>query len=146
LAGGKLPEGRIMDGKNILPLMTEPGAASPHDAFYYYFSNDLHAVRCGNWKLKLPTTLLHEDRYVYGGGKHPQKDAVIPEALYNLYVDPGEQKNVLKDHPDIAEKLHGLVDNARADMGDAATGAPGKNVRPVGMTRNTAPWLKRIAD
>lgn len=54
LAGAELPTGQIdgvdivIDGKNVWPLMSgQPGATSPHEAFYY----DLGAVRSGKWKL-----------------------------------------------------------------------------------------------
>jgi arylsulfatase A-like enzyme len=134
LAGGHAPEDRIIDGKDIRPLITgEAEAKSPHEAFFYYFLNELQAVRCGHWKLKLETKLVHEDKYVFMWRDDPHRDATIPEALYNLYVDPGEQKNVLRDHPDIVAKLHALIEKARADMGDSATNTAGKNVRPIGI-------------
>jgi arylsulfatase A len=134
LAGGQVPEERLTDGKDILPLMTgEPEARTPHEAFFYYYLNELQAVRSGNWKLKLETKLIHEDKYVYARRDDQHKEATIPEALYNLYVDPGEQKSVLHDHPDIVERLQVLLENARRDMGDSATSTIGKNVRPIGM-------------
>ncbi|GMV92929.1 MAG: sulfatase [Candidatus Hydrogenedentota bacterium] len=130
LAGTSAPDDRIIDGKDIYPLMAgEPGATSPHDAFYFYSRNDLMAVRSGEWKLKLETPLSEE--LVYRGYKGPE--AYLPEGLYHLPTDPGEQKSVLRDHPEIAERLHGLLDRMRADLGDARTGVEGKNVRPVGF-------------
>ncbi len=129
LAGGAAPIDRIIDGKDIAPLMFgEPGAASPHEAFYYYYGDDLHAVRSGKWKLKLETRLGDEDVY----RRIAHSDTPIPEALYNLRTDPGEQKSVLKDHPDVAERLRGYAQQAREDLGDTMTGVAGKNVRPIG--------------
>ncbi len=130
LAGAAAPTDRIIDGKDILPLLSgDPGAKSPHEAFYYYSRNDLMAVRSGDWKLKLETPI--REAYVYREYKGP--DVMLPEALYNLRTDPGEQKSLIKDHPDIAERLHRLLDVAREDMGDARTGVVGKNVRPLGF-------------
>jgi arylsulfatase A len=69
LAGADLPSGQVggvdivIDGMDIWPLMAgEPGATTPHQAFYY----DLNAVRSGNWKLKEGSLLdlendIHED-------------------------------------------------------------------------------------
>jgi arylsulfatase len=129
LAGGDPPNDRIIDGRDIYPLMSgQPGAASPHEAFYYYAANELHAVRSGPWKLKLETSLRDEDIYVHPG----DPEAKVSEALYNLRTDPGEQKSVLKDHPDVAERLRSLAQRAREDLGDARTGVTGKNVRPIG--------------
>jgi arylsulfatase A len=129
LAGTSPPAGRIIDGKDIWPLLSgQPGAKSPHEAFFYFFANELHAVRSGPWKLKFKTTLHNEDIY----RPYPQRDAVIPESLYNLAVDPGEQKNVMRDHRDVAERLRALADKAREDLGDSLTGVQGRNVRPIG--------------
>lgn len=129
LAGGAPPDDRIIDGKDIAPLMfAEPGATSPHDAFYYYFSDQLHAVRSGVWKFKVDTRLGDED--IYRSLRNPETK--IPQTLCNLRTDPGEQKSVLKDHPDIADRLRALAQIAREDLGDSLTGAVGKNVRPVG--------------
>ena len=130
LVGTAPPADRVIDGKDILPVMTgQPGVVSPHKAFYYYYRNELQAVRCGNWKFKFETTLRHEDIYQR---KFSNPEATIPEALYNLYTDPGEQKSVLKDHPDIVARLRALAQEIREDLGDAAQGVEGKNVRPIG--------------
>jgi len=53
--GAKLPE-RPIDGKDITPLLVgKRKAKTPHDAlFFYYKTNELHAMRSGKWKLILP--------------------------------------------------------------------------------------------
>ena len=53
LIGAKLPGHRI-DGKNILPLMLKDNAKSPQKAYYFYYGNQLQAVRQGKWKLHYP--------------------------------------------------------------------------------------------
>lgn len=128
LAGAHVPQDRIIDGKNIWSILSEPGAKTPHEVYYYYFGNELHAVRSGNWKLRLETTLRDEDIY----RRIPNRETPMPEALYNLEVDPGEQKSVRKDHPDIVKRLHEFAEAARQDLGDARTGVTGQNVRPIG--------------
>jgi arylsulfatase A-like enzyme len=55
-SGGKLPEKKI-DGASLLPLLTGASARSPHDNFFFYYrTNELHAVRHKNWKLYVPHT------------------------------------------------------------------------------------------
>jgi len=63
-------------------------------------------------------------------------DTPIPRALYNLAVDPGEQKNVIKDHPDVAARLQTMIEAAREDLGDERRHMTGKNVRAIGRTKN----------
>lgn len=129
LAGTQAPTDRIIDGKDIYPLLSGvEGAQSPHEAFYYYWGPDLHAVRSGPWKYRVPTTVAND--YVYHKLETP--DAPLPEALYNLKTDPGEQKSVLNDHPDVAARMRDLLERARQDLGDGLTGRTGANVRPIG--------------
>jgi arylsulfatase len=125
-----LPEDRILDGKVILPLMTEPNAASPHEAFYYYNLNKLEAVRSENWKLVFPRTPM--DDAPYQRKKNAKPEQLLPEALYDLTVDVGETQNLIEQHPDVARRLRALAQRMRGDIGDSTTGQVGKNIRPVG--------------
>jgi arylsulfatase A-like enzyme len=128
LAAARLPG--AVDGKDITDLMlARPGAKSPHEAFFYYVGDRLHAVRSGRWKLKVPTTLAEE---FAGYLNVDNPDTSIPRALYDLENDPGEQKSVLADHPDVARRLQGMIEAAREDLGDSRRKVTGKNVRPVG--------------
>ena len=130
LAGAEMPTDRIIDGKDLHDLITaKPDARSPHEYFIYYNGNRMHGVRSGNWKLKIPTTLA-EEFGDYGKFDHPE--TVIPRALFNLEDDLGEQKDVLKFHPEIAKKLQGMIESAREDLGDSRRQMKGKNVRPIG--------------
>ena len=139
LAGGEAPQDRIIDGKDIRALILgEPGAKSAYEALYYYQGPTLNAVRSGPWKLKLETTLRDEDKYRWPG----RTDVKFRKALYNLHTDPGEQKSVYKDHRNVVEQLNALADQAREDLGDARTGAVGKNVRPIGRAKGRASWLE----
>ncbi|MBN1673910.1 MAG: sulfatase [Kiritimatiellae bacterium] len=122
LAGGKPPSDRIIDGKDIAALMLgADGAASPHDAFFYYWKHNLDAVRSGKWKLHLR-----------------KRDDALRE-LYDLDSDVGETTNVYADHPDVVEALLAKIDACRADLGDAATGVEGANRRPIGRVDNPRP-------
>jgi arylsulfatase A-like enzyme len=139
LAGGKLPD-RKLDGADISPiLLGKPGAKNPHEALFYYSDGNLNAVRSGRWKFKVQTTLQDETEY----GKYEDPDAKIPPALYDLERDPSEQKNVMKDHPDVVERLKKLVQAQREELGDRRLGIEGKGVRPRGTVdydpRKTAP-------
>lgn len=49
LAGAELPTDRVIDGKDMLPVLTD-NAESPHEAIFYYRTSKLCAVRSGKWK------------------------------------------------------------------------------------------------
>jgi arylsulfatase A-like enzyme len=139
LIGAELPGDRIIDGRDIAPLMfNEPDAKTPHDPFYYYWGKRLQAVRSGRWKL----TFAHEFNHLAtpGGGGKPgryQRDprATIEMSLFDLDADQAETKNVIADHPDVVERLQKFAEAARDDLGDALTNREGKNVRDSGHTK-----------
>ncbi|HUT33107.1 MAG TPA: sulfatase [Planctomycetota bacterium] len=124
LAGAEAPTGRIIDGRDIWPLMAgAPGAKSPTEAFFYYRSYGLEAVRSGKWKLRLA-------RKAGGGkGKAPRE---TPAALYDLDADISEKNDVAAANPDVVKRLEDLAERCREDIGDASRGMPGKNRRPCG--------------
>ncbi len=138
LAGAALPSDRILDGKDIWPLMTaQPGAQTPHDAYYCYWGRELQAVRSGRWKLHLPHSYIHPDIRGYGGLPGKQGTRHIDLALFDMAADPGETINLADQHPDIVRRLEALADRARQDLGDSRTRQSGKNVRPPGRLRRS---------
>jgi arylsulfatase A-like enzyme len=134
LAGTAPPTDRTIDGHDIRPLLTDDKAKSPWKALYYYFGNELHAVRSGPWKLRAENHLLNENIYQRGASKN----VIIPAALYNLRRDLGEQKSVMFHHPKIVKRLERYLDQARADLGDALTGVAPTNVRATGHVDDSA--------
>lgn len=140
LAGTEPPHDRIIDGHDIRPLLFgQPGAKSPYEAFFFYQQNRLNAVRSGIWKLKFKTTLADENTF----SRWQNPNTPIPQALYNLFQDPGEQKSVLKDHPDIVARLQALADKDRDDLGDEREHKTARNTRPVGETDKPTPRTAR---
>ena len=109
LIEAKLP-GHKIDGKNILPLLLKDDAKSPQKAYYFYYGNQLQAVRKGKWKLHFP----HGYRTMAGkpGGKGgiPTKysQGKIGLALFDLKKDIGERKDLASDYPDIVKELSAL--------------------------------------
>jgi len=123
LAGTKAPSDRIIDGKDIRDLMTGgKKAKSPHEAFYYYFRDQLQAVRSGKWKLHLARTTKPR------GNKKAQE---VPAKLYDLEADVAEKNNLADKRPEIVKRLLVLAEKARKDLGDGDQ--EGANQRPAGL-------------
>ena len=122
MAGAELPSDRTLDGRDISPLMLgEPGAKSPHEAFFYYHETHLNAVRGGPWKLVFPRPGRNEALWLLsrtGAFVGEMLEPVKELSLYNLESDIGEQNNVASQHPDVVERLTALADKARAELGD----------------------------
>jgi len=82
LAGAEVPGDRVIDGRDISALLRDPdNAESPHEAFFYFQTGRLSAVRSGKWKL-------------HGNGQ-----------LYDLENDVGERNNVARRNPRIVAEL-----------------------------------------
>lgn len=129
ITGAALPTRRI-DGVNILPLLQGQQDANPRDVFWLYYGQTLTGVRQGPWKLQLPHSARTYEGHTPGWDGIPGTTGTLKVelGLYNLETDIGETINLVKERPDIVERLQRIVADARADLGD--TGAPGPGVRP----------------
>lgn len=135
LTGASLPTLPI-DGKDIMPLLTSPGAKSPHEALYYFWDRELQAVRSGPWKLHLP----HRYQTLKGKpGKDGKPDAYevkqLEKSLFNIENDPEEKNNLLALYPDVVDKLMRYVDAARKDLGDSQESIKGTGAREPGKLK-----------
>lgn len=131
LAGGKAPTDRKIDGHDITSLiLNQPGARTPYDAFFYYYQEQLQAVRSGPWKLFVPL-----DDFV----RHPhfKKSEKATPLLFHLVNDIGSTKNLAKDYPHIVESLMAHAERARADLGHK--GKRGAGQRQIGTMKNPTP-------
>ncbi len=106
LAGAEIPADRVIDGRDIWPLMEgRPGAGSPHEAYFYYRGNNLDAVRSGKWKLRRVKKKTE---------------------LYDLEADISETNNLADKHPEIVKRLAGLMEEFNRELK--------ANARPAGKS------------
>ena len=134
IGGKEMPEDRIIDGKDIQPILyDEKGAKSEHDAFFYYKLNVLEAVRSGKWKLHIRRETQRT------GNQTVQLEQIEHEELQELYdleSDIGETKNLYDQNPDVVQALLAKADTCRKDIGDSTVNIEGKNIRPAGRVEN----------
>ena len=99
LAGAKIPDDRIIDGKNIWPIISgKKGARSPHDIYYYYKGNRLESARQGKWKIRR-------------SGKKSQS-----VELYDLDNDIAESKNLSQKNPELIQTILKKMDKFDKDL------------------------------
>jgi arylsulfatase A-like enzyme len=142
-AGVEPPPGRVIDGKDLLPVLA--GAAkSPHEVIFGHQGAQLATVRDGRWKLHV---LPARDR------KEPKADAkwvdprgpdgvtilapyeqhspadypgvrggddANPLSLFDLAADPAEQSDVAAAHPEVVARLKAHYDRATKEFPAAA--------------------------
>ena len=132
LVGVKVPTDRIIDGKDIRPLMfAAPGAVTPHEVFYYYGGRALSGIRSGKWKLMFPQQYAVPSPSGKDGIHGERSFEEMELSLYNLDLDVGERRNLVHQYPEVVKELESLAEQARADLGDG-TDRLGANRRPVG--------------
>lgn len=106
LADVEPPEGVVLDGVDISPLLFE-GEDLSERPFFYYRGDQLYACRLSEWKAHFKT------RDGYG---QPQPDEHQPPLLFNLALDPSEKRNVANDHPEVLARIEAAVQNHQAGV------------------------------
>jgi arylsulfatase A-like enzyme len=85
LAGAPLPTDRVIDGRDLGPVLA--GGTRERPPFHFYRGKQLEAVRDGRWKL------------------HLRKGDEERVELYDLVNDPGEQEDLAAAHPELVQRM-----------------------------------------
>ena len=96
--GLSVPEDRIIDGKNILPLL-KGVSGSPHDTLFYYKGRVLLGVRHGHWKY------LRRHMTDNGGYASLRQGPF----LFNIELDPDESYSLIESEPGMAATLEAMM-------------------------------------
>ncbi len=124
VAGAEIPGDRVIDGKDISPLMKgRKDAKSPHRAFYYYMESELEAVRSGKWKMVFPRAHVKERPWLSRSANYQKFipgvfDGVSDLQLYDLENDASEQHNLADQYPEVIETLMEYAEMAYRDLGN----------------------------
>ncbi len=106
LSGTTLPGDRKLDSYDLSPVLLGRGP-SPRREMFYWTRGELHAVRFGPWKLHVKM----REPVNYGR-------AVVPDQpeLYHVERDISEAYNVADQHPEVVERLLGMMKDHEADI------------------------------
>ncbi len=152
-AGVGIPSDRVIDGRNIWPLLTDAGAESPHEALFAMHGTNLMTVRSGKWRLHVrpPAPAPNRgDDWVdprgpdgvtilapYEQARPSQYPGVIggdgPKnmILFDIEADPAEQHDLSKQHPDVVEHLKAIYDKTFAQVPKFEPPKRFKNLRRI---------------
>jgi len=109
LAGVSTPEGIVLDGRDVTPLL-HGRPMEPH-MIHHYFGVQLQAVRKDRWKLFVPITQAPSVRvsslwFKHQPGVFERQHRLWPKAtLYDLVEDPGEKNDLAASHLEIVAEL-----------------------------------------
>jgi uncharacterized sulfatase len=141
VAGISPPDDRVIDGRDIMPLLTS-NATSSHSAIFGQQNVRLASVRDNRWKLHVvaprdnfATLNKPGERWIdprgpdgvtilapyeqYQPSDHPglvSGDDAMPMQLFDLQADPGEQSDIAAQHPDIVARLKMLHNEMNRDV------------------------------
>ena len=101
IAGYQVPEDRVIDGVDQTDLLLGKSEAGARDNYYYFSRNEMHAVRKGRWKLRLPNLKVH-----YGYVKDKGSGKL---ELYDLANDIGERQDLAGKKPEVVAELRKLA-------------------------------------
>jgi arylsulfatase A len=94
------------DSFNVLPaILGNPNEEQLRSSMIVHSPNGNFAIRSGPWKYieGKPSSTL----------KRPPQQDELHVQLYNLQDDPGEQRNVINEHPEIVKRLATLLEKQR---------------------------------
>ena len=142
-----------IDGVSLMTILNGEPNANPRDELFYYYGENLIAVRKGNWKLVFP----HEHRsYINvepGKNLHPGPygKGIAGLELYDLEYDIGETTDLAAQFPEVVKDLEKLSESARTTLGDKLTERVGSEaytticgVRPSIVKLNHSAIAKKI--
>jgi arylsulfatase A-like enzyme len=114
-AGAAVPEGKLLDGESLWPLLTGSGGLQRRSIFWHfpgYLDNPVirgrdpvfrtrpvSVIRQGDWKLH-----LYHEEWVLDGGRQ-RLDVNNAVELYNLAEDVGERNNLALSRPEVRDRL-----------------------------------------
>jgi arylsulfatase A-like enzyme len=96
LAGAKPSPDRPLDGVDLRAPLLGAGP-SPRQLQFYYWDDELRAVRKGRYKAHVVTS----GAYAQFGERREH----TPPLLFDLATDPGERQDVAAAHPDVVADL-----------------------------------------
>jgi arylsulfatase A len=105
LAGVPLPQDRIIDGKDILPVLLGE-SPSPHDTLFFYDTRTPVALRHQHWK--------YYRRYTSDNGAFwPLRQGPF---LFDLHTDPNESYSLIESEPALAVELSAMLQAFDVEM------------------------------
>lgn len=103
LAGAEIPEGTDLDGRSLVPLIEDPDAEWSDRLTFFHGGRWAKAGAEGKWGKG--STDPDESKYKKFAVRNEQFRLVGEDDLYDIDADPGEETNVIDQHPDVAAAM-----------------------------------------
>ena len=108
LAGASLPEARVIDGRDIWPLL-QGAERSPHESLVFFVDDKIAALRTARWRYVVSTFyrtyLMPIEQYPY-----------CCEFLFDMESDPSERYSRVRDQPGVVAQMRAELARATAEI------------------------------
>jgi len=113
LAGAKLPANLNLDGRSLIPLLEYPKDSwkDPWQDRYTFFHKGRWNKAGAEGKWGRGNTDPDNDKYKNFAVRSERWRLIGTDQLYDLFKDPGETTNVIRQHPDTAAQMLNAYDN-----------------------------------
>ena len=139
-----VPNDRVIDGRDILPMLKDSAAPSPHETIFGMHGKSLATIRSGRWKLLVRSpgppmfnNLSEEEKAHWIDPRRPDGvnllapyEQAMPNQhpgvtsgdspkgmmLIDLEADRAEQHDVAAEHPDIVKQLTAQFEQMKAQV------------------------------
>ncbi len=165
LANVEQPADRVIDGRDIMPMLADHQSASPHDAIFGMQGRSLACIRSGKWKLHVrspgPLRFSNLSADELANWVDPRgPDGVILLApyeqprptqhpglttgddpkgmmLFDLDADRGEQHDLANKHPDVVNRLLAAFEKVKSEVPEFPDAESGYLFKTSGRGRAT---------
>lgn len=106
LAGAPPPQGVVLDGTDLTPLLFHRHQL-PERPFFYYRGDQIFACRLGEWKAHFKTQT---------GYGQPKAEVHGTPLLFHLGLDPSEKRDMAASHAPVLTRIQAAVEAHRAHV------------------------------
>ena len=111
IAGAPIAPNSVLDGRNILPLLTGRSNESPHQALYFFNHDRIAALRTQDWKIVVRADYRNIERVL------PEHDVRL---LFDMRKDPEERYSLAAHRPDKWQELQELLEHGQRELEPAS--------------------------
>lgn len=110
LAGAELPNDRIIDGRDIMPVL-KGAAQSPHEYLVFFNQTNVNAVRSQKWKLVVRSWYRRWNAHLGAESYYYH-----PGMLFDMTRTDPEIYSEAREHPEIANQMREWLDQAEKEI------------------------------
>jgi arylsulfatase A len=114
LAGVRIPDDRIIDGKDIWPVLAE-NADTPHEFLYFFDNERITAIRTQRWKFVVYSR-YRDWLSLFQGEHRGSRHYYHPGLLFDLETDPEEQYSFTRENPEVVARMLEILDKGREEL------------------------------